>query len=403
MDYELFKNSCLELGISENSEEFRHISEFFESTKRSPAVTEVTFVREALIKAYERATFRVKLREAECCSDDFRELLSNFIARYTKAASGRAIPYITELAEYATTGKIKQNDSGIIAEPTNQRTFPIPYSGSSETLIAGDIRLTLSYGKPLGGSFTGDICTIIAPAPGQTTDEFIEKATCACRDFSRSHPQIAIKPVTHAGLLSDLAFLSSGYVVDTRLLPSPSDTPEAIFGVTPPALLLFPKREDLHELWMTSAIHGLTPTAPIASRAKFVSIRGGDTSLEYTKDELEYFNKTSEVCLNSCDSPKLEGDTETLIADHQLKYSSHTLTAIKLGGENIYESLEESMKDPDAIYAVSGILNVNDPSVLPIIITLDSFRRNNSPRVTYSSFFIGKTTSIYVFKLSKKK
>ena len=401
MNPELIKTFCDVFNIPEDSEDCKNLLSFYENSKRSITVQEFRFVCAAMRKAGDNA--KVRLSGAECSSDEFRKLLSDFIKRYTAAVSNRDLPVITTLAEYAATGKNELDECGIFAELADKRIFPTPYSGSSESFDIGELRLILSYGKPIGGKVAGDICAILSPAVGQPIDEFIEKARCVCRDFAKAHPQTVIKAATDEGLLSDLSFLSGGYVIDTRLLPSPSENVEDIFGIKPPAVLLFPKREDLHELWMTSAIYGLTPTAPIASRAKFVTIRSGEASIEFTKDEISGFSKTKDVCLESCDTPELAGETEVIILDQALTYSPYLLTAVKLGGEHIYESLEEIMKDGVAVYAICGVLNKQDSAVLPLIITLDSFRRNCSPNVIYSHFFMGETTSLYVLKLTKKK
>ncbi len=401
MNPELIKTFCNVFNIAEDSEDCKNLISFYENSKRSITEQEFRFVCAAMRKACDDA--KVRLSGAECSSDEFRELLSDFINRYMTAVSSRDLPVITSLAEYAANGKIKQDECGIFAELADKRTFPTPYNGSSEAFEVGELRLTLSYGKPVGGNYTGDICAILSPAPDQPTDEFIEKARCVCRDFAKSHPRVVIKAATDGGLLSDLSFLSDGYVIDTRLLPSPSENVQDIFSIKPPDVLLFPKREDLHDLWITSAIHGLTPTAPIASRAKFVTIRSGETSIEFTKDEISGFRKTKDICLGSCDTPELAGKTEVIISDLALTYSPYLLTAVKLGGKHIYESLKEITKDGDAVYAVCGILNEQDSTVLPLIITIDSFRRNCAPNVIYSRFFMGESTSVYVFKLTRKK
>lgn len=401
MNAELIKIFCNVFNIPENSEDYGNLLSFYENSKRDITEKDFRFVCTAMRKATETA--KVRLSGAKCSSEDFRELLSAFIKRYTSAVSIDNLPIITHLAEYAATGKVKQSECGIFAELKNKRTFPLPYSGSSERIEVGDILLTLSYGNPLGGNLTGDICAILSPTAGQPIDDFIEKATCVCRNFANTHPYSVIKAATEEGLLSDLSFLSGGYIIDTRLLPVPSESIEAIFDVRPPAVLLFPKREDLHELWMISAIHGLTPSAPVASRAKSVTVRSGDSFVEFTKDEIASMSKTADVCLDSCDTPVLRGETEIIHAEYELKHSPYALTAVKIGGGHIYETLAETIKDDGAVYAVVGVIDINDPSALPLIVTLDSFRKNCSPNIIYSRFFIAESTSLYVFKLVKKK
>lgn len=401
MNSEIIKIFCSVYNIPDDSEYQKDLLSFYKDSKRLITEQEFRFVY-SCVKKYE-STAKYRLSSADCSSDAFRELLSDLIKRYNAEICGSSLPILTDLAEYAARGTVKQEECGIFADSAYNRTVPTIYSGSSESFEIGDILLTLSYGKPIGGKIAGDICAILSPSPNQTAEDFIDKAKRVCIDFAKAHPQTLIKAATNDGLLSDLAFLSDGYIIDTRLLPSPGENIEDIFNVTPPAILIFPKREDLHELWMTSAIYGLTPTAPIASRAKSVTIRSGATSIEFTKDEISRFNKTKDLHLESRESPCLGGETEIIFNQKDLKYSSHQLTAIKLGGDRIYEALEEVMTDKDAVYAICGGLGKEDPSLLPLIITLDSFRRNTAPNVIYSRFFMGETTSLYVFKLTKKK
>ena len=403
MIYELLKIICHDYGILEYSEEFCELLGFYELNKRVPTFADVSFVREALRIANENAEKRILLGEVKCVSEDFRELLGEFIRRYTSASKNGKHPYLTDLAEFAASGKTTQDQIGIQADLADNRIFPAPYDGSHETLQVGELLLTLSYGKRVGGDLAGDICTIISPAPEQDVEEFIEKATQVCREFTKAHPATVIKSVTSAGLLYDLSFMNDGYVIDTRLLPVSGEKVEAIFNIKPPAVLLFPKREDLHELWMISAVHGITPTAPIANRAKLISIRCADAVLEFTGKEIEFlFGKSKDHRLDSCDLPALSDASEIVFENTELIHSPYTVTLTKIGGR-IYEELDAAMADRDSAYVIAGVLNKEDPAVLPLIITLDSFRRNNSPNVIYSRFFMGEKTSLYVFKLSKKK
>ena len=61
------------------------------------------------------------------------------------------------------------------------------------------------------------------------------------------------------------------------------------------------------------------------------------------------------------------------------------------------------MSDKSAVYAVCGTVNVYDGAAIPMILTLDAFRRNEELRVLYSRFFSGEKTSICVFRLTEKK
>ena len=196
--------------------------------------------------------------------------------------------------------------------------------------------------------------------------------------------------------------MDEGYVVDTRLLPQSGEKADAIFGVKPPSVLLFPKREELHELWQIAGIRGIIPTAPIASRTKLISIRSGEATLEYAKKDLEFFNRSEDVCFDSCAEATLDGEIEAVF-EGGLERSDYSVTLTKIGGNEIYEALADATSDTSAGYVITGVLGKEDSSVLPLIITIDSLRINTTPNVIYSRFFIGKTTSLYVLKLSKKK
>lgn len=399
---ELLNGICLELGIDVSSGTFDRLSDFYQKTKRVPNPEEVAFIHAALRKDEEASARKLCLREAECCSEDFRVLLADFIKRYNRAASGISNPSITALAEYAATGKATTERCGLFVDLADDRDFPDVYSGATETVRAGELTLTLSTGAALCGRSFGDICAMISPTAGQDIDEFIEKCTAVCRGFSKKHPNTAIIPVSPDGLIADLSHTAVGYVIDTSLFPVPADSPTSVFSISKPSVLIFSRREHLHELWEIAAAHGITPTAPIANRAKYVCIRSGNVSLEFNNSDLDFFSSTTDVRMGSCEHPILDGAT-VVTAEHELTVSDDVLTVLKLGGDCIYEALEEATADYDALYAICGVLAVDDDSTLPMIISLDSFRRNRQPKVIYSRFFMGDRASLYVFKLAKKK
>lgn len=399
---ELLTEICLQLGIGINSKEFDRLSDFYKQTQRIPKPEEVKFIHAALGKDEEASARKLCLREAECCSEDFRTLLTDFIKRYNRAASNGSNPSITSIAEFAATGKATTERCGLFVDLADDRDFPDVYSGATETVRVGELTLTLSTGAALCGRSFGDICAMISPTAGQDIDEFIEKCTAVCREFAKKHPNTAIIPVSKNGLIADLSCTGVGYIIDTSLFPVPADSPTSVFSISKPSVLIFSRRDHLHELWEIAAAHGITPTAPIANRAKYVCIRSGNVNLEFNNSDLDFFSSTTDVRMGSCEHPILDGAT-VVTSEHELTVSDDVLTVLKLGGDCNYEALEAATADRDAVYAICGVLAVDDDSTLPMIITLDSFRRNRQPKVIYSRFFMGDRASLYVFKLSKKK
>ena len=403
MNPEAIINLCNIHGIPEDGDEARSILAFYEKAKGEISDKEFLFVRELLRNAEERAGSKVRLQSAECSSEAFAELLSGFIKRYTAASFKKENPLLTELAEYAASGEANRKSHMFSVSLADKMTFPAPHKGPSEFYRIGDLHLTLSYGKVICNQAPTDICAVMSPSEGQNEEEFIDKVLCICRDYVSAHTTCLVKGVSEDGLLSDLASIGGGYVIDTRLLPVPGENIDAIFGVKPPSVLFFPRRENLHELWLISAKYGITPTAPIASRAKLITVRGGDVAADFTQEELSRLAKTTDACLGSCDSPSLSGETEVILRDCELKHSKALLSATRIGGGGIYESLADAMSDPDAEYAVCGILNEKDHSTLSMILTIDAYRRNTSASVIYSRFFMGEKTALYVFKVANKK
>ncbi len=393
---------CIGLGINESSNAFERLSEFYEKTKRFPSASEIAFIYAALLKDEYAAKSKPLLSEAECCNEDFRELLSEFIKRYNRSAGSKSDPPISALAEYAATGKVTRNKCGIFVDLSDDREFPDVYSGSSETVCAGELTITLSTGKPMGGRLIGDVCAMLSPANGQNIEDFINKATLICRTFLKKNPDVVIKPVSSEGLISDLAFMGDGYVIDTSLFPVPGESPSSVFAIEKPAVLIFSGREHLHELWEIASAYDITPTAPIANRAKYVNVRSGEVNLVFNKSDLEIFGSNTGVRMRSSELLTLD-EPEVILCDRKLALAEESLTVLKLGGDHVYEALEEATADRSAAYAICGVLSTDDEASLPLIITLDAFRRNCQPNVIYSRFFVKGRTSIYVFKLSKKK
>ncbi len=106
---------------------------------------------------------------------------------------------------------------------------------------------------------------------------------------------------------------------------------------------------------------------------------------------------------------KIDGDFDYSSIDavdslsQDFSISDCTLTVKASERETLYEKLADLMRDKNAVYAVCGTVNAYDGATIPMILTLDAFRRNEAPRVLYSRFFIGEKTSICVFKLTEKK
>lgn len=396
-----------DLKLDASREQMSALQNLFVSLRRDPTVAELYFMLAGLRRAQRNAEENAFIESVEIPDTAIGDMLSEFVRRYgLEAGTGDTPPILTKIADYAATGKGKQDYCGIEICKSDLRTMPVAYSGKSETVIADSLALTLSAGKPISGDKTGSICAVIAPKDCGNIDEFIPVAHEICRRFLKEYPETKISASACGGLFSDLSCMTDGLLIDTSLLPNPSPYADALFEPIIPAVMIFAERDALTRLWQIAAEYGITPCAPVASAKKNVTVKAAEGTVEFDRKILNQLNFNSALRMK-CSGDAVIDDTGEVMFDsgseHRLALSPHILTAKKVGGDNLYEDLAAAFEDTNAVYAVGGLLDPRDPAVLPALLTLDAFRRNFSPNIMYSKFFIGEKTSICIFKLKDRK
>ncbi len=398
-DYLAIVNRETELNAS--PEELSLLQKHFRSLQKDPSVADLFFALAAYRRGRLNSSFDLFLEAVDLCSDDEVFLLTELSRRLSRESYNSEIPpTLTELAAFAAGGRIEYNDCGIFICPEDHRISPPPYSGISETFASCGFAVTLSAGKKISGNKAGDICVILAPKDGQDLGSFINDSGNICRLFCAEHPETLIISASERGLIYDLLNVSRGWTVDTSLLPDPSAFAETIFKPASPALLLFPRREQLVKLWKTAAEYGITPHAPAATRSKGISVLAAEGTIETDQKILSSFNFSLPAKLK-CDINAVLQKKDCDIFD--LSVSDHSMTVREVGGKGLYEELSDAMSDKNAVYAVTGTIDPNDNSFIPSVLTLDAYRRNNEPNVIYSRFFIGNKSRLCVIKLAEKK
>lgn len=396
-----------DLKLDASREQLYILQNFFVSLRRDPTVSELYFILAGLKRAQNNAKENAFIESTEIHDEAFGELFSAFVRRYcTEAGTGDAPPVLTRIAEYAATGKCGQSACGIEISKSDPRAFPSVYSSRSETVIADSLAITLSAGKPVSGKKVGGICVVIAPKSGNDIEKFTDDAAQICRRFINEYPDTKILPSSEYGFISDLSCMADGLVIDTSLLPNPSHYADAIFEPMARSVLIFAERDSLTRLWQIAAEYGITPCAPAASAKKNITVKAAEGNIEFERNILEQLNFNAPLKMKCSADAVLDDSSDAMFngeKEYPLAMSPYDLTAVKVGGERLYEKLADAFDDRDAVYAVGGLLNPNDPAVLPALVTLDSYRRNCAPNIMYSRFFIGDTSSICVFKLKERK
>ncbi len=392
-------NKHLELGADMG--ELHVLQSAFDSIGRDPLVQEIYFALAAHRKAKEPAKEGIFLESVEGLSDDAAELLTSLIRAYNGlSADSTQPPRLTSLAQFAATGKIICEDCGIDICLKDKMTAPKIYGGEFETIDAGSFAVTLYGGKPISGQRAGDACVLVAPPADADIDKFISDSYSVCRKYLKEFPETKIVPATDRGLAFDILDTFIGTLFDTSLLPEKSPFAESVFEAKNPSYLVFTNRSRLTRLWEIAAEHGIIPCAPAASRFKYISVKSETGAVEFETKFIDRFKFSLPARLVADEGAVLARGEESRT---ELSRFPYDLTVRNVGGEALYEDLADAMSESDAIYAVAGTLSPDDPALIPAILTLDSFRRNEAPNILTSRFFIGEKTVFTVIKLSAKK
>jgi len=404
-DYLMLISNDLELGAT--IEQMRALQNVFISLGRNPLVSELYFSFAVLLCKEKNAFENITIDKAENCPEDLRILLADFVRRYcTEQSNYDKELRISDLMVFASTGKVIQEPCGIDICKTNNPVFPTLYSGKSERIVIDDYIITFSSGKPIGGNKDGDIFVLISPDNVSDIDTFINKTTQICQRFVSEHPNTKLIPASDKGILLDMLEHSDGLIMDTSLLPQPSQLPESVLLAANPAMIVHTQRENLPLLWRIAHEYGIVPCAPAATRAKYVSVRSPRETLEYEKGFFNLFNCVTKVSVKNSDEAYIVSNGTQLTkdkAEYNISLSPHTLEVYHPGGSDLYGELYDCMNDTESVYAIAGTLNPNDGLFIKTLITVDSFRRNVQPNIITSHFFIGNETSITVLKLKNKK
>lgn len=404
-NYLMLISNDLELGAT--IEQMRALQNAFISLGRDPLVSELYFSFAVLLCKEKHAFTNIGFDQAENCSEELRVLLADFVRRYcNERGDVNNTLKLSDLINFASTGKVIQEPCGIDICQTNERVFPTLYSGKSESLTIGNYTITFSSGKPIGGNKEGDIFVLLSPNGTTGTDTFINKTTEICKRFIAEFPNTKLIPTSNKGMLFDLLEHSDGLIMDTSLLPQPSQFAESVLLAVNPALIILTQRENLPLLWRIAYEYGIIPCAPAATRAKYVSVRSTQGIMEYEKGFFDFLNCETKISIKNSDIAFIAQNENQFIdgnSEYNLSLSPHILKAYYPGGDDLYGELYDCMNDTDAVYVITGTIDPNDGLFIKTLITLDSFRRNVKPNIVTSQFFMGNRTSLTVLKLKSKK
>ncbi len=390
-----------DLSLKAEIGELHVLQNLFDSVGRDPSVAELFFTLAGLRNAKKNAKRDIFIDSVDGIGKDAEELLCGLIRRYRPESPDSNIPpSLTALAEFAATGKTQHENCGIEISLIEEQKSPSVYSGRCETILTDKYAIALSSGKPLSGNKAGETCILLAPKATGDIEQFLSDASEICKRFLKEHPDTKIVPASERGLLNDVAPNFRGVLFDPALLPVPSSFPEAIYDMQLPAIMLFPNRKELTLLWKIAAEYGITPCAPAASRAKNIAVHSLEGNIELDPKILEKlkFSLPAKLCF---DENAFIEKNDVIVRD--ISNGAYTVTLTDVGENDLYGDISCAMSDKGSVYAITGIIDPEDPAFIPALLTLDSYRRNNDRTVLYSKFFIGKKTALTVIKLSDKK
>ena len=291
---------------------------------------------------------------------------------------------------------------GIDISRSSQPEYVAPYSGSSRVMVSNDFTLTFSSGKPISGKKIGNIGVILAPGKDDDVHGFFDKAQQICRKFLKEYPDVYVTSAGMGSLLDDLSVIEGGLLIDTSLLPNPSRFADDVFLPQAPAIILFADKERLPALWKIAAGYGITPSAPIAKAKSGLTVKAAEGDVKIDRDILKKFELSLPIEIKYDPDSVIE-KKESGIELNELADAPFTVSERYVGGEHLYEDLADAMSDKNAVYAIAGIIDSNDPAVIAAILALDAFRRNESANIANARFFMGEKTAICVYRVTEKK
>lgn len=388
-----------EFGLDASLEVLHSVQALFKKIGRDPTDAELCFTTEACKKSIANAKQDVYIDTVSGMTPELEAMLSNLVRRYLSLSADSKAPMLVSLAEFAATGNTRQDACGIDISLAEHRLAPPVYSDKSETVITDKFAITVSGGRPLSGSKIGDTCVLIAPKEGEAVDKFIDDAAFVCRKYLKEFPETKVVPTSQRGLLTDVCSNFSGALFDTALLPTPRRFAESVCDTYAPALLIFANKQNLTRLWEIAAERAITPCAPAVARPTNISVHAAEGNI--TLDHKLWGDICAPVAAAlTCNCTSVLEKKSTTSFD--LASFGCCLTVTEVGGDALYEDIAAAMSDKAAAYAVSGIINVHDAALLPALLTLDAYRRNEQPNIVHSRFFIGDKTSLCIIKLTQK-
>ena len=392
-----------DLGLGLTEAQLAALQSLYVSQRKDPTVAELYFMSAALKKSAKNTSFDRFIDKVTDITDDARELLADITRRYAREAGiGDKSPSIISLAEYAVTGKICRDACGIDISLSALPEYIAPYSGNSRVVVSNDFTLTLSSGKPISGKKIGNIGVILAPRKEDDAYEFFYKTQQICRRFLKEYPDVYVTSAGPSGLLDDLSVIDGGLLIDTSLLPDPSRFADDVFLPKSPALIIFADKERLPALWKIAAEYGITPSAPIAKAKSGLTVKAAEGDVKIDRDILKKLEVSLPIEIEY-DADAFVDKKESDIGAIEIADAPFTVCERYVGGEHLYEDLADTMADKNAVYAIAGIIDPDDPAIISALLTLDAFRRNEAVNIANARFFMGKKTVICVYKVAEKK
>ncbi len=392
-----------DLGLGATDAQLSALQALYVSQKKDPTVAELYFMVAALKENAKNAANNRFIEKVTDIPDDMRELLSDIMRRYaSESGIGDGAPSLLGLAEYTATGKTTHENCGIDISLASLPEYAPLYSGMSRDTVSSIFTLTLSSGKPISGKKIGSIGVVLAPSKSENVYDFAKKAQHVCQRFLKQYPDVFVMPAGIRSLIDDLSVVEGGLLIDTALLPTPSRFADDVFKPLAPAFIIFADKERLPALWKIAAEYGITPSAPIAKAKNGLTVKASEGDVKIDRGILKKFEISLPISLEyDADAVIEKSDSEIEVC--LFEDIPFTVSEKYVGGEHLYEDLADVTEDKNAAYAVAGILDPRDPAIVSALLTLDAFRRNESPNIVRARFFIGEKTGICVYKITEKK
>ena len=380
-----------DLKLHATLDQMIYIQNLYKNERFDPTVADLYFDIYA-IKNSINSSKAVKVYEIKSSNKSIVDIWERLVSSFREAGIGNetAPPSLIEIAEYSATGGIHPEGITVNLSFGNSPSVPCPGKNTVSFFCSNGLFLSISEGKAVRYIQDGSSGILISPKSCSSFPEYTRRLHRLAGYIYEKYNAGFIVPMTGKGLVFDIADHINGATFDASFLSS-NDSSEAEVFLNPfvSSAMIFLPQSGIPDAESASECEGFT-CVPLLSciGGMHYYLKCGIESVTKTKNFLNKLSVSRPISMNA-EENDLSGKGECQVISETVS----DVSAISLSG-NPYDALA---KNCGSHWAIGGTLCPDDPSVIPFIVSMDAFRRNNSLPASAAAFHIGKKTEITVF------